>query len=140
MKTLNIRPHHLLCLHVASDDIRDYYSRRFMENMKRISEIIRENPETMIKLVRQADDICMACPNNDNGVCVMKPWMDEFVKRLDEKVLHIAGLKSGQVLMAKEAFASVDSKINADKIPEVCSGCIWLEKGCAEDYRSGVIS
>lgn len=135
---MKIRAHHLLCLHSVSND-EEGYSKEFIENMIKIFESIKKNPYIEIEIVKQSDDICRVCPNNDKSICILKPGINEWIKSLDERVLNLVGLKEGQTLKAKEVFPLVKRKISAEKLVEVCRGCIWLEKGCAEDYRSGVL-
>ncbi len=135
---MKIRGHHLLCLHTISDD-EEGYSKTFIENMINIAEKIRKNPNTRIEIVKQADDICKACPNNNKGICTLKPGINKWITRLDERVFNLTGLKEGQTLKAIDAFPLVKRKIKAKDIANVCRGCIWLKKGCAEEYRKCVL-
>jgi hypothetical protein len=134
---MKIRAHHLLCLHTISGDD-EGYSKAFIENMKRIAEKIKKDPDTEIKVIKDMDDICRACPNN-KGICMLKPGINKWIIRHDEKVLSLTGLKVGQTYKAIDIFPLVKKKIKADDIPAVCRGCIWLKEGCAEEYRKGMV-
>lgn len=77
------------------------YSEEFCKNLARVKQSIKNN--TYI-LVEECDDICTACPNNNNGICA-----DE------EKVSKYDSL--------------VKSALEQNKTPlpqSICSDCQWF--------------
>ena len=57
---LILRPHHLLC--TQSYEGRGY-SPQFVENMDKITDVLRKPTPTRICLKRDTDSLCEKCPN-----------------------------------------------------------------------------
>ena len=81
-----IHPHHLLC-------ILGYrglgYNENFTSNMTKIVKDLRSNPNTIINVSPEADDICIACPYNSKGICIKKPNSEEIVHNIDSEYLKL---------------------------------------------------
>ena len=117
MRTYNIRAHHGMCLYFFRGK---GYSGEFVENMSAMKAILQENPK--VRLMDSADDICAACPNNQDGVCATV----EKVARYDREVLRHCGLSTGDTLPFRELEARVrETILLPGKREEICGDCQW---------------
>ena len=57
---IRLRPHHLLCTQSYEGM---GYSHDFIENMNKITDILRSMPDTKIQLVFTTDSLCALCPH-----------------------------------------------------------------------------
>lgn len=57
---MKLRPHHLMCTQGYSGK---GYSQNFVDNMDYVTNILRNDKNTLIDLVFSTDDICNSCPN-----------------------------------------------------------------------------
>lgn len=124
-----LRPHHGMCLAYFEGK---GYSEGFTAHMQKVLELLtgkisesEKLPE--VRLVTHTDEICRACPNNENGVCREAARVLGF----DRGVLELCGFKDGQILEFGEFARLVQEKIlSAGKRGEICGGCQW-ETICA---------
>jgi len=125
MKPLKIRAHHLQCIP------RFYhggYNKRFAENMKKICQYIRKNPDTKIKVLSgKFDDICKECPYKQKNKCVQSKEIAKWVVFQDKKIIKFLGLKPNKTYAAKDVFNSSMEKINPRTISKACRDCILLQ-------------
>ena len=121
MKLL-IRGHHLLCL----KGFQGYgYDEAFTENMTEINSL-RKLPETTVTLTDSPDDICKACPNLKNDLCVDRTHNERIVK-MDGEVLKKFDYE--KEYESVELFEKVDSIFNTmERVSEICFNCLWHEK------------
>ncbi|MDE6470925.1 MAG: DUF1284 domain-containing protein [Eubacterium sp.] len=96
---MKIRYHHLMCIPRYKGE---GYSREFCENLRKVKESIHEEDYTLVDC---CDDICLFCPNNENGIC-----------KDSEKVSRYDTLVKGKILKG-EAFL----------LEEICSDCSWFD-------------
>ena len=75
----------------------------------RIASIIWRNPEIKIKLVVQADDVCVGCRQLINHHCMdtishRKDFIskEKFNDHIDRKILKVCGLKENDELIAAD--------------------------------------
>ena len=112
-----MRPHHGLCLAFF---VGEGYSGGFVENMRKITRRLEENPQILITCTD--DSICAACPNNVNGVCLS----EDKVRGYDSKVLALCGVSEGEILpfhtFRDRVYRNILSK---GKREEVCADCQW---------------
>ena len=119
-KTVRLRPHHLLCLlHYTGRG----YDEAFTAQMDRLSNDLRERPETEIVLRPGADCLCEHCPNLLCGVCTSgKP------DRYDAAVTRLCGLYDGEAISWQKAAEDVrENIIGHGLMKEVCGDCEWAE-------------
>ena len=125
MKPIEIRAHHLLCIP------RFYsggYDENFAKNMKETIQIIRENPNTKIKvLVGELDNLCHECPHKFNGGCVQSKKIGKWVVAQDEKVAEFLNIKHNSIHKAKNIFKLGMDNVNKDNMKSICKGCIFLD-------------
>lgn len=131
---VNLRGHHLLCLH----GFRGLgYSPEFVENMRQVHDLLRESPETEVKVLTSPDDICSACPHLAHGNCAKNG--DESERRISDKDSEILGrltLSPGSVLSAYKLFSLATEEFGG-RMEEVCSSCSWFPMGwCEEGIRA----
>lgn len=117
MKVYRIRAHHGMCLAFFQGM---GYSEEFAEHMGRIKRELEKNPR--VRIVGEADDICMGCPNCVSFVCQSA----EKAAAYDGKVLALCGLEAGTELEWKDFEEAVKRKIlGRGKRKAVCGDCEW---------------
>ena len=112
-----IRAHHGMCFAFFEGK---GYSHEFVGHMEKIKRQLEGNP--WIRVVNDTDQVCLYCPNNQEGQC-HKPGQ---VAGYDNQVLELCGLQPGAVLTWKEFSDKVGSKVlKAHKRSGICGGCQW---------------
>ena len=96
---MKIRYHHLMCIPRYKGE---GYSREFCENLERVKASIEAENVTYVDC---CDDICLFCPNNENGIC-----------KENEKVSRYDALVKEKVLKDEELLPK-----------EICSDCCWFD-------------
>lgn len=76
---LKLRPHHLNCIPRFNGR---GYSDAFSRNMAEIKKRFESGEQ--YEIVFSADDICIACPNLKNGICISQEKVERY-DRLTEK-------------------------------------------------------
>lgn len=113
----SIRAHHGMCLAFFEGK---GYSDKFTEHMTKMKQLLEENPP--VRIVAQTDDICSACPNNREGVCVTAKKVAEY----DRQVLERCGLSEGEVMGFSDFAKRVCKHIlYPGKREEICGDCQW---------------
>ena len=75
-----------------------------------------------MRLTASTDAICLRCPNNIGGTCISS----EKVRRYDEAVLSLCGLKAGDELPYAAFAERVKSRILDQGLRgTVCGDCEW---------------
>ncbi len=88
--------------------------------MKEMIGIFKENPK--LQLVLHTDEICTACPNNEDGTCVT----DEKVLRYDTDILDACHLEENMVIGAREFFQIVEKEVIQTGVrKKICGDCGW---------------
>ena len=124
-KPIEIRAHHLLCI---PRFYHSGYDKKFAENMKKICQNIRKNPDTKIKvIVSKLDDLCHECPYKSKGGCIQSKKIGKWVISQDKKVAKYLNLKPNSIHKAKDIFNLAMEKVNPKTIGKVCKNCIFLE-------------
>jgi hypothetical protein len=96
------------------------YSEGFTKHMGEMLEIFEK--DVPVRLTVATDEICSACPNNQEGSCIEL----NLVKRYDEAVLSKCGLTEGMELGFFEFTKTVQEKIIASGLrSEICGECQW---------------
>jgi hypothetical protein len=104
------------------------YNDSFVRNYYGISEIIRSNPDTPIKVTLSLDSICSPCPNNLGNQCKTELKISE----LDSKHAEILHLKEGEYVPWKEAKIRIKNYMTIEKFHQACSNCEWKNLGICE--------
>lgn len=119
MKTIKLRPHHLLCMQFF---VGHGYNQEFVNNLADIiNKINKEN--CLIKIVNDNDDVCKYCPNIVSGIC---KDIDK-VKVYDENVLKLTSLDYKTYNYDEIRKAILDNIVTANiKLNSVCKSCCWI--------------
>ena len=119
---LILRGHHLLCL----KGFQGYgYDDAFVDNMIEVNSK-RKLSETRISLASSPDDICKACPNLKNDICVNKTQNERIIE-MDMEVLK--KLDPSKEYNSKELFEEIDTIFNTkESVSKICFNCLWHEK------------
>ncbi|MEG2106412.1 MAG: DUF1284 domain-containing protein [Clostridia bacterium] len=108
------------------------YDPSFVENMTQILKNLETAPETPVRLILSADDICRPCIYNEAGLCKTA----EKVSRFDKQVLRFLNAKSGDILVYREIRNRINQNIIAKKLTaELCHDCEWLETCLLEEEK-----
>ena len=116
---LILRGHHLLCL----QGFQGYgYDEDFVKNMREINRI-RKLDDTAVSITNEADDICKACPNLKDNLCIDEN-QNERIKSMDNEVL--SKLNSSKEYDASDLFEIVEKIFNSkESVNDICFKCIW---------------
>jgi hypothetical protein len=116
---MKLRPHHGMCLYFFEGK---GYSEGFVANMQRVKNVLATNPK--VHLTVRTDSICMACPNNIDGICQSTAQ----VERYDRVVLSCCGLEEGQELPFFSFSRLIKEKIfDKGRREEICGRCQWSD-------------
>ncbi len=114
-----IRAHHGMCFSFFRGK---GYSGEFTDNMWKMKENLAHNPDVI--LLKEADDVCAHCPNNQKGTCISM----EKVADYDRQVLDLCGLEPGVRMRWKDFEKTVQDKIlKPGRREEICKDCEWSE-------------
>ena len=116
---MKIRAHHILCV---QNYIGYGYSEDFKVHMDEIVKKLRDDPR--IEITEGCDDICAACPYNENGQCSS---LDK-VKLMDEKTADALGLKCGDRISWNTASDMASKQIFETQLfVKICGSCQWYD-------------
>lgn len=117
MLNIKLRAHHGLCIAFFEGK---GYDNNFVENMKNIIITLNQNPN--VTIVTDEDIVCVACPNNKNGICDCIEKVDKY----DKMVLKLCNIHNNLTLPWDEYKMMIQEKIiKAGKLSIVCGDCQW---------------
>ncbi len=117
-KFIELRPHHLLCI---KNFIGEGYSKEFVDNMSSVIRKLEDNPEKLIRIKVDLDDICSKCPENRITFCNSQ----EKVSMLDKKAMESLNIHHGDEISWSDIKAKVSKVITPEKFQQICSSCSW---------------
>ena len=125
---LNIRAHHFLCLPGYEGK---GYDGAHKTSWDTISQQLKDNPDTFVRVVDGQDDLCKNCPNlkGINGKKCNMP----FLEKLDNKVKDLLSIKTGMIMTWKDIMDRTFFIMNKEKHKELCGNCQWRKNGLCED-------
>ena len=120
MKSIKLRPHHILCAQFFEGK---GYNEAFIENMGSVLAEL-ETDSASVSLISGCDELCSACPNNLSGVCSA----DEKVQAIDRRVIETLRLSIGDSI-SWEILCGLArcTIIEPIKLREVCGDCEWID-------------
>lgn len=123
MEQIYLRPHHLLCTQTF---LGKGYSEEFVENMTRITNILRTEKSQEIELMFSCDSLCACCPNKviDNNIILCKS--NDKVIEYDKNIADYFQLKQGKHNYHHLLSFIIDS-MNPDLFKLFCQSCEWFE-------------
>jgi hypothetical protein len=86
-----------------------------------------------VHLVASADDLCLACPNLREGVCLKD---NQKIEKLDRTVIEFTKLKLDHLYPANYLKILVRKTFNSTLIAKICNGCEWLKFGVCQNAFS----
>lgn len=115
---LHLHPHHGLCaLHFQEHGYDDLFTAHMSLLLTGLSV---QNPP--VALTPEPDLICLACPHNTAAGCETAAK----VRRYDEAVLALCGLRAGDTLPWQEFLQLCREKIvDPGRMEQVCGDCSW---------------
>lgn len=119
---LKIRAHHLLCM----QGFQGYgYSRDFEGNLQKIIKYLDSNPHCRLKVVADADMICLKCPHLEDNHCNRSP---SSIVDMDLKVLKKLDIEEGATKTAQKLFREINEILDPDDFHDICGECSWKDK------------
>lgn len=125
-----LRGHHLFCL-LGYRGMG--YSEEYVENMTRLHQALRDNPKTLIQLVKGPDQLCEKYPNSGKYHC-----QDNNIYERDAAILEKLGLTIGQILSWKDIESYIRKFVVPSDIQIVCESCSWRSYGVCEEGIQGI--
>jgi hypothetical protein len=104
------------------------YSEEYVKNMTRLHQTLRENPKTLVELVKGPDQLCEKFPNSGKYHC-----QDGEIYDRDAAILEKMGLEIGQILTWEEIESSIQKSVVPSDIQIVCETCSWRSYGVCEE-------
>ncbi|HZG71798.1 MAG TPA: DUF1284 domain-containing protein [Chondromyces sp.] len=126
-----LRGHHLFCL-LGYRGMG--YSQEYVENMTRLHQTLRNNPHTLIKLIKGPDQLCEKYPHSGEYHC-----QDDNIYERDAAILEKIGLSIGQTLKWEEIESLIRKHVIPSDIQTVCETCSWRSYGVCEEGVQGIL-
>lgn len=127
MKLLLLRPHHINCMFFYRGL---GYSEDFNKGMKKIINLLKDNPNTKIKLIVKCDILCDNCPNKQsNDMCITK----EKIDKLDFNTLQTYNLNENEEYSFKQILDNIYKGYDKNKFHEICNYCNWYKEGVCNE-------
>ncbi len=101
------------------------YSRDFQHNLEKIIKYLDSNPHCRLKVVVDADVICLECPHIKDVISNMSPTS---IAAMDLKILKKLDLEVGTTKTANKPFSKVNEALNLEDFQDICGECSWKEK------------
>ena len=101
MKTMSLRPHHLLCLRIRPAEFPDRQG-EFPDMERMVKAAIHPESGFMLRVARGIDELCRVCPNCGGDRCVDSPLNEEAVRELDAAILNDLGVQYGHEMISKD--------------------------------------
>ena len=123
---INIRPHHLLCIHGFRGK---GYSDDFVKSMTDIVNEIKKNKDIKLNITYGTDDICCNCPNKiGDNLCIGQ----EKIINLDHGVIEALKLEERMYSYA-EVAKKINKELTITQFQEICSTCEWYSLGYCKE-------
>ncbi len=129
---MKLRAHNLLCIQGFRGK---GYDDAFVENMTRVVEALRKNPEQQVTVIAEPDDLCAACPNlkGDAGCELHGKGTEKGIVSQDEDVARRIGVSIRTAMSWTELEARVRQSIAPDDLDDICGRCPWLPLGYCKE-------
>ncbi|MGY3717813.1 DUF1284 domain-containing protein [Sutcliffiella cohnii] len=120
-----LRGHHLFCL-LGYRGMG--YSKEYVENMTKLHQTLRNDPDTWIQIVKGPDHLCEKYPNTGEYHC-----KDKTIYERDAAILEKMDLKIGKMLKWKDIEFRIRQHVVPTDIQTVCESCSWRTYGVCEE-------
>ena len=126
-----LRGHHLFCL-LGYKGMG--YSQEYVENMTKLHQSLRDEPETWVQLIEGPDQLCEKYPNSGEYHC-----QDRHIDKRDRVILEKLGLNIGQILKWKDIEDAIRKNVVPSDIEVVCETCSWRSFGVCEEGIQNIL-
>jgi uncharacterized protein len=126
-----LRGHHLFCL-LGYKGMG--YSQEYVENMTRLHQSLRDDPETWVQLIEGPDQLCEKYPNSGEYHC-----QDRHIDKRDRVILEKLDLNIGQILKWKDIEDAIRKNVVPSDIEVVCETCSWRSFGVCEEGVQNIL-
>lgn len=127
-----LRGHHLLCL-LGYRGMG--YSREYVENMTKLHQTLRNEPDSLLLIVNGPDVLCEKFPESGPYHC-----QDDHISVRDNLVLSRLSLQVGQSISWRELEERIRRSMIPNDISSLCSTCTWRSYGVCEEGISEIQS
>ncbi len=121
---MRFRVHHIICTSLYKGL---GYSGSFCENMTKKVTWLRENPNSPLMLITQADDICAGCPNLKEGKYCETPENHAHIR--DTELLPVFHLEENKEYTYRELLEARDMFLTKEEFTKSCGTCNWYKEG-----------
>lgn len=126
-KLIRFRPHHFVCTLGFEGK---GYTPLFVENYQKIVDTLNNDPNTLIEVTEQLDDVCAPCIHQrSNNLCAKQT----LIQQLDDAYCALLGLKDGEVISWENAKHLIKEKVSLENFHVSCEGCQWKALGVCEN-------
>jgi hypothetical protein len=124
---LNLRGHHLICLHFFSGE---GYDALFVKNL---IDVLKKAEDEDIEIISTADNICTKCPYLKDYKCTYDEKADDKIRQMDETALRLLNLSAGQKITWQTVKRYIQGIFHGwhDKY---CSDCDWKQACEKSDF------
>ncbi len=141
---MKLRAHHLICMtrfrnHSTNSE---GYTNEFNDNFIKMQDNILENPNQVIQVKRECDDVCNKCPHIKDDVCnkPSKYKISHWVKVMDNKTLRLLKLQPDTSHQASKLLKLTIEKVDNNNLKNICKGCEYLDKCLAYGINKSIQS
>lgn len=120
---ITLRPHHILCMKFYKGK---GYSEDFVDNMDKITGLLKSKPDSIINLKAGCDILCSCCPHKTNEDGCESGQKVEF---LDSAVITSFNLTDGKTYKYGELKELVDKTLTPSMLENICGDCEWYKMG-----------
>lgn len=117
---LNLRGHHLICLHFF---LGEGYDALFVKNL---IDVLKRAENEEVEIISTADNICIRCPYLKDYKCTYAEKADEKIREMDETALKLLNLRIGQKI-TWEAVKGYIPAIFHEWHDRYCNECDWKQ-------------
>jgi hypothetical protein len=106
------------------------YSEKFTQEMSKIINYLKQNPNEKIKFITKCDVVCKACPNKCKNLCIN----EKFISVLDRNTIKFYNLDLKRLYSFMEIKNNFYKDFNKIKFKKICSECEWYKIGVCKIY------
>jgi hypothetical protein len=140
---MRLRPHHLLDIITQYGAGVPFRPHHYGHALHSVAETVIANPDLLVELVVDADDICAPCSHLVQGRCddvlsrVEPPTAkQDYNDDLDHRLLAYLGITEGDVMSVRQYLKVV--RCHLEGIEKICTHPREDEKSRLEDLTRGV--
>lgn len=138
---MRVRGHHLVCTYCfygsGAQQAVDFFG---VDNaIPQLLERLQQNPDTVLTVITNMDDVCDLCPLKRPNGCGRQPnafAQNEKLRQWDRTILDALGLQDGQRIRARELEVLI-----RERIPDIsthCTNCSSASPSGWAEYRKAI--